>query len=314
MNSQLLLFIFLILAVLLSFDIIRRAIMTVFDEKNEQTVRVMMRRLRRPKQPHVTVLVYGRNNAEALERTVRQVQQNQYASFDIVAISDRSTDDTAQRLKKYCAGVKAKGKGARVVFLKRRIISSKLKTYQAAYQKSEHGEIVVLLEAGDVVDRQFIKRAAVLQAGRKQRQIAVAHQPLAVAYTSSRNGLYTLVLGIEALMFRTHSFAIAYRRNELKHAKLPARTFERAWQRTVRPYLFQTVLIAVIILGCAFAGLSALWYAWLLFSGYVLALVWLQRATSIKQKWQYTFSIPSALFFVPVTRFTYAVVQLGIRK
>ena len=311
MNSQWIEFIFFLLAVVLSLDVTRRAVMVVIKDTKKQHIQRVMRQLRKPLQPHVSVLVYGKNNARELEKTVRQVRQNRYSSFDIVAISDRSTDDTATRMQRYCQAVNTKHPSTRVAFLKRRTVSSKIKTYQAAYRKSVHGDIVLLLEAGQTVDRYFIKRAVALRSNKKQWRLTMESYGKESGYAQqTAQGLYAISQAFMNMLFRAPAYTVACERRELPRVVLPAHHMKQSR----RSYIFLIALLACIGAGWMYGGVSALWYGWLLFTLYSIAHIWLQVSTMTKQKWTYTFSAPSALFFIPVTTIAYSIAQLDIRK
>src|SRR3954451_24804638 len=53
--------------------------------------------------PRVTVLVPAKDEGERLRRAVGTVLAQDYPNFDVVAIDDRSTDDTGQMLDELAA-------------------------------------------------------------------------------------------------------------------------------------------------------------------------------------------------------------------
>ncbi|MGH7218690.1 MAG: hypothetical protein ACREGE_04590, partial [Candidatus Microsaccharimonas sp.] len=112
---------------LLALDITRRAFMEMQRLEWEQRIKREMRRLRAPKQPWVTVLLYGKDEI-ILGKTLRQIQRNRYARYDVT------------RVKKHTAA-----------------------GYRTAYRKSKRGEIILCVQAGDEIDTQCIKRAVAIR-------------------------------------------------------------------------------------------------------------------------------------------------------
>lgn len=300
MSSQWLLFIFLVLAIIFAADITRRAFISIIDGSNEKRLRLQMRQLRRPKQPWVTVLVYGKNQAVELEKTVRQVRQSRYSQYDIVAVSDRSEDTTALRMKGYIAKTNQRVK---IQFLQRRIAGTKMEAYRAAYRKSQRGKIIVCLTAGDEVTPLLLKQAVLLQANKQSWRVGrrTPDEPY---------GLIGLVKNMYALFWRNNPIAWVY-------TPITLRQTTAKWRSVNNSLVFictQVLFIGVVVSAVLYAGFIALWYAWVLFSLYLFALTWTHYETPIARKWKVTFAIPSALFLIPAVGLVEGFTQLRIRK
>lgn len=297
MNSQWILFTFLVLAILLAFDIILRATIEIVSSKNEKKLRKAMRQLRGSKQPRITVLVYGKNQSAELENTVRQVRKSQYSTFDIVAVSDRSNDDTALRMKQYVQKFKSQ---PQVQFLQRRGNGTKMDAYRAGYRKSQKGKIIICLTAGDEVDKLLLKRAAASGLNKQKWRVEISSM-------AKPRGLVGLVEKLQELFSHKPSSVRVFTSSAL-------RRYNDSKQSSPTSLKLQTLLFTSIVIAMWYGGLMALWYVWVLFSLYLLALIWIHDETPLAEKWKISFSVPSALFLIPVTVLAEGVVQLRIRK
>lgn len=144
MRSEGLAIILLGLVILASADIMRRAAGQIIRMRRLVQLRATMRRLRRPVQPWVTVIIYGKRDNAQYEASLRSVRRNRYHAYDIVTVGPRA------------------------------------KTYQTAYRKSQRGKLVIYLPAGCVVDRNFIKRAVALRTTQCEWRVAIELLPARV--------------------------------------------------------------------------------------------------------------------------------------
>jgi len=300
MSIQWLILMFFAGAIILAVDVTRRAVSLMIKENNERKLRQAMRRLRNPHLPRATVLVYGKNQAEALEKTVRQVRRSRYGSYDIVVVDDRSTDDTAVRIKKYIGSLKG---GSGIQLLQRRADGTKMDAYRAAYRKSRRGEIIICLNAGDEVDSLLIKRVV---ASRGERQKWEAKTSI----REESEGLDALIKGLRKVYWNHPAKIRAYAPTALRRSEKEVRDMN---VRAVATGI-QMALLAILLIGIATWGFITLWYAWILCSLYTLALIWIQYEVPASQKWKFSFSVPSALFLIPVATVVQGVLQLRIRK
>lgn len=134
--SELLVNIFLFIALLTLIAVI----VLIFTHLNqifeEPNIQKRMRKLRKPVQPWVTVLLYARHNESGVRSSVKALLRSHYHNFDIVVVNDYSED------------VK--------------------KALKIGYRKSEKGKVVVSIQAGAIVPPSFIKRAVAIKNGRKR--------------------------------------------------------------------------------------------------------------------------------------------------
>jgi hypothetical protein len=238
----------------------------------------------------VTVLVYAKNNTDAVEATLRSLLKNRYSALDVVVVNDKAN---RQRYKA--------PKRLDVAFLQRRIVGSKMDAYRAAYRKSHHGSIVVCVDAGMTVDSHFIKRAAVTTAVHERRRIECLKE-------YHGEGMRGLVASLSTLLWNRRIFVWTYTPSALRREKKDSVARGAAWLLR-----WEAVLVLVVLASFVLSS-TLLWYVWLVFSGYLLALVWLKGGLSVSQKLMHSFAVPSALFLLPVTSFIEASFQLGTRK
>lgn len=292
MTNEWFLFIFFLLVIVAAGDIMRRAFLTLRNERRAKDVQSAMRKLRRPLQPQVTVLVYVKKSKEAVETTLRSLQKNRYSALDVVVVNERASK------QQYKAPARLN-----VAFLQRRAAGSKMDAYRAAYRKSRRGGVVVCLEAGVTVDPLFIKRAVVTAKGDQWR--------VGLEEKQNSEGIAGVVASLSQLLRNGRAFANVYTRNALRHERKDPVSNKAAWLSWL---LWWESVLVWVILASFFLGLPLLWYVWLAFSGYLLALVWLKAGWSVPQKLTHSFAVPSALFLLPVTSLIEAGFQLRTRK
>lgn len=293
MTNEALLFIFFLLVILAAGDIMRRAVLTLRREQRQKAIQGVMRKLRRPLLSQVSVLVYAKNGTDAVKTTLRSLQKNHYGAFDVVVVNDKTNKQRHKVPKRLD-----------VAFLQRRVAGSKIDAYRAAYRKSRRGSIVVCLDAGAEVDPQFIKRAAATIS---------AHGRWRVEYekTQDGEGIRGIVTSLSGVLWSRHSFVWAYTPRALRHEQANRSLRETSWTAWV---LWWEIALVGVIFASFIIGPSLLWYAWLVFSGYLLGIIWLKGGWSASQKLTHSFAVPSALFLLPVTSFIEAFFQLEARK
>lgn len=296
MTDDLVVTIFFIAVVVAAADIVRRSLLAVMRLEKIQSTEKEMRRLRKPVQPHVTVLVYERNQPKALERTLRSLKGMRYHFYDVVVVRDRLLIKNDQAIRDLFG---------EVAFLRRRKIGSKLDAYRAAYRKSRKGEVVVCAEAGQLFDRFVLKRAVAERKSRPQWRSGL----VAVA-TNKATGIIAVGEEIHEVfrIFGVASLSVFSAKRFLSLKRAPV----QAWADSVP--VIELALFLLIGVGVVYAGGIALWYGWLLFSGYVLALAWVSVESDVRDKIKISFSSISSLFFLPVASLMQGFSQLSKRK
>ena len=270
MSSEWATFIFLLLVIIATLDIIRRAFMTMRWDRQARRDQKAMRRLKHAKKPWVTVLIYADGRDDALKTTLQSVRRSSYEHFDSIVVE--------------ATGVKKRA------------------AYKAAYRNSKKGKVVVLLTAGERIDRSALKRAVATRHGRARWRVSVQSQQ------QGRPGIIGLVTQLQVLIW---------------HPKVTveACTPQALRAGNVRPTLgvredmavLASLALGFAVLLSAYAGGILVWYVWLVFSGYVIALILLQGG-AFAHTGKLFASIPSALFLIPITAFFKEISQLSTRK
>jgi len=134
--SELLTFVFLFAALTVLVYILILLFVHLYQIFEEPNIQRKIRKLRKPVQPWVTVLLYSHGDQDAIDASVKALLQSHYHNFDIVVVKDFSRD-AKKALKK-------------------------------GYEKSQKGEVVITLQAGTIASRSLIKRAVVLKGQRLQ--------------------------------------------------------------------------------------------------------------------------------------------------
>jgi hypothetical protein len=248
--DSVLLFGFLILLTLGAVDCIRRAFLEVLALERQQLLAKSMRKLRKPVQPWVTVLVTGAKDDVAFATTWHSLQKSYYHHFDIV--------------KTYTS-------------------------YQAAYRRSRKGKIVIVLKAGQTVDRAFIKRAVALEANAPSWWVDLPES------AHPMNGLMDMSNAFHAL-FRLKHWARVKVYTSKKFKKTTH--FSESYRETIP--LVEVLLFAILLTGTIIGGAIGFLYAWLIFTLYVISLVWIGREGTMRERLTLTISSISALFILPV--------------
>lgn len=270
MSSEWATFIFLLLVILATADIIRRAIMTVARDRQEQRNRRAMRRLTRKKQPQVTVLVYSSGQVDALKATLRSIRHSKYAAYDVVVADEQR--------------------------------SSKKNAYREAYRKSKKGTLVVLLTAGELLDPYALKRAVVSRNGRSRWRVPVRLRE------EMHPGIVGVVTRLQSIVWGSSPTVEASTAKALKSGNVRPTLGVREEMSVLA-----SIMLGVALLLSAYAGDTMIWYLWVVFSGYLFALLLVHTEMS-GQAGKLILSIPSALFLIPITAFFKEISQQSTRK
>ena len=220
----------------------------IFEEPNIQK---RMRKLRKPVQPWVTVLLYARNNEAGVRSSVKALLRSHYHNFDIVIVNDYS-GDTKKALK-------------------------------MGYRKSEKGEVVMSLEAGDIVTPSFIKRSVAIKAKRKQVTMRISKP-------TPMNSLIEIFQSLNNLLWQR---ACKVRISDADTILLPKTALHY-------DFLITLLFIGIVSLSLIIKEPIILWHSWLIVTSYLLAIIWLKE-DRVRTKLQLSFSAFSALFFLPVS-------------
>lgn len=110
-------------------------------------------KLRKPRQPHVTVLVYTRNNASTLAACLRSVERSYYHHYDVVVVDNKSTDDTRQVVEHY----RQRHAASKLYYYRKRKENDQVTALHQGYKKSQHGDMVLVLAASATIAPTLLK-------------------------------------------------------------------------------------------------------------------------------------------------------------
>ena len=248
--SELISVIFLWMALLSLLVIIGLIFIHSYQIFAEPDIQKRMRKLRKPVQPWVTVLVYARNNETGTRNSLKALLRSQYHNFDVVIVKDYS-GNIVEALKK-------------------------------GYQKSQHGKVVISLQAGVIAPPSFIKRAVAMKGERRQISLRVTKPML----TSS---LVQIVHSLsDSLWQRGSRVRVSGAKNIVSPKNMPRVDF-----------LITALFVGIVSLSLVTNELIIVWYSWLIFTSFLLSTIWLNEE-KIMIKIQLSFSAISAFFLLPV--------------
>jgi glycosyltransferase involved in cell wall biosynthesis len=104
--------------------------------------------------PLVSVIVPARNEAHAIEQTLRSLLAQQGALIEILAVNDRSTDGTGQIMDRVAAAGRVQGKSIRVIHIKELPAGWMGKTHAMALAARQANAPWLLFTDGDVFFRE----------------------------------------------------------------------------------------------------------------------------------------------------------------
>lgn len=297
---------FFIGASLVSCGVVAVAIVRMYQSARQVLIRKKVVAMRIMHQPAITVLVYCKNEVNAAILTVDAVLKSRYTYFDIVLIDVGSNAEQRKLLRKYVQKLQLKGR--QVELLRRQKDTSMHCAFRAGYNKSKKGNIAITLQAGMIVSYDFIKRAVVMQNQRSVWSVPTTNRsdesPLKVDLVALAND------ALRIFWHKSPRAEIFTARYLLKNDRLDAIKVNR----------MTLAIISLLFMGFAITfGIMQndfifLWYIWLLFNFYLLAMVWLDTTSKMVAKMRITFIAPMAFILLPIASSLQAFSQFAKRK
>ena len=115
--------------------------------------RAIVARLRKPRQPHITVLVSAKNSATTIEACLGSISLSTYKNYDIVVVDNVSGDTTKQVMARY----QQKYFKLPLYFYAKRKTSNQLSVLQQGYKKSQKGDYILVLDAASTITPTLLK-------------------------------------------------------------------------------------------------------------------------------------------------------------
>jgi glycosyltransferase involved in cell wall biosynthesis len=118
-------------------------------------INAAVRRLRKPTQPWVTVIIFTQEDAGMIAGCLESLKRCRYTNFDIVIVDNASQDGTQQAIRNHLR--RHPLRPSRFYAKKKRV--SLPEALRQAYRKSRKGELVVTLGAASRPPQSFLKSA-----------------------------------------------------------------------------------------------------------------------------------------------------------
>ncbi len=267
MKDDILLFSFFVAVLCFAIGIVALSIKQIIDLRHQAELRHKMRCLRRPKQPWVTVVVDAIGKSDvATALTLKSLNKVHYYNYDILVVKGAglTKKQSAQALK-------------------------------LGYSKSRRGTVVIVLDAGEVVDEALIKRAVASQNKQAAWRVAVYEK----IETGSGPQLMDVIRMLEKdywqLVRPTKVFTSDGFITGDGKPKSTLR-YNSHFRDTIAVMLFATIILAAFAVG----ELRLIFGAWLLVTAYGLGVIWLSCYQNIKTKLVLVFSASLSTFLFPV--------------
>ena len=279
-------------------------------------------------QPHITVLVYAKNNADTILATLKSCLRSTYRHYDIVMVDDGSKDATFATATSFQAPLK----NGRLRVFKKRKVTTASQALHDAYRKSKKGELVMVIGGDTVLTKMFLRecageyRAFPAAAFKLNTHYEVASSLKAVVPRFQQLGRHlqmkiTSLVGLEKN--RSDDKNIVYTRKAFltsRKSNIPiSYRGQLAVQVLALPKLLSTkrdslASIVGIIVGLAlmtYAGYVAfsthnptlLLFTWLSVCLWFLGALWLDEAEKTEGKVTLTFTLPPLYIFMYITGF-----------
>jgi len=161
MNEQLLITVSIVtLSVACLFEAIVIIGATLYDFRQigkSRRLEKVYKRIRKPNQPKIAVLIYAHNDSASLTNCINSVARSNYKNYQIIVIDNASKDQTKKILKEYQLRHK---KMALTVYAKRKT-SSYGKALKQGYKKASDCDLVLVTDAKSYLPPKALRRAAI---------------------------------------------------------------------------------------------------------------------------------------------------------
>lgn len=287
-------------------------------------------KLRKPRQPHITVLVYTKNSSATIAACLTSVWRSHYRNYDIVVIDNISTDTTKQVIANY----RQKHSKLPLYFYVKRKASDRLSALRQGYAKSQKGDIVLILDATATVLPSFLRQSAVrfvadpslgaLRPNEYQRDIAGLALLLGRLLQLSRNMTSKFAALLSIMPVDNGQVNTLYRKSFFVKNNKTLRIFCRydgglVVSLSVNNLRFSLILplIAALFMtyfmyvAATLQSSSLLAFSWLIVAVWLLVAIWSDEAASRVSKAVLSFCMPAVYFLVYLSMIGQLVFSLG---
>ena len=313
-------------------------IATAYDGINvyrRTRVRAMIRRLRRPRQPQVTILIYNQGDASGLATCLQSINRSRYHSLDIVII-DNHTSITARRFIRRALSI---SNYPIKLYALRRHVTEEIALY-SGYRKSHRGAVIIAITPDSVLPHSFVKLAVakvLLNTERATKLAAVRNNhPVTVAALVpmfrmlSRRAIEkaTALVGTRKITRRcgyAYSRQWFQKKDQPIYARYEADCMYHRSQLTscsarhtlwlsIGALVFLGLTVSVVVAALTFTTRVPLLLSWLLISFWLAGVVWLDDSNDIRRKLTLSLCIPPSYFIVAAVILIQPVLWISQRR
>jgi len=300
--------------------IILASVYDIMQIRSESALRKLMHRLTTRHQPHVTIIISEIDTVSELHGSLRQIKNNHYKSYDVVAIVKKATVTERRQIVKTSPIEK-------LSIYAPRGDQCNLGVIVRAYRKGVRGEMAVILTGRDRLDPYAIKRSVALLQNPKVDSVRFYGEVKSVesmlqlygafADLSSRMvrkaldalGIAHLQLAGHSGIYRTEPLLLAAKKNIAlrtsdSRALAPNEITQTILTKHMRWYntALHLVFIALVIYGAASAALLQsplpLILMWAIVSLWLLAVIWSGSQDRVASKLALSICVPIGMFVI----------------
>ncbi len=274
------------------------------------------RRLRYPRQPSVTVIVYCRDNQTTIKSCLTSLARSRYHNFDVVVVDNKSSDNTRFIIRQFIATSDIQMK-----LLAKRKLSTRAIAVLSAYKKSQKGDFMIVIGADTVVMPGWIKQSVarfIIQpslAGLRFSELTTQPDSLNSIliryYQISRNIFIKALSTVGLSRLGRGSLNAMYRIDRLKINKVrlsfvrcgygpllnrDPRAANSSLVGVMSAFALASVVSYFMYLAASLQNSSLLLVSWALLVAWLLVSMWLDSSVTNAQKIKMSIFAPSIYF------------------
>ncbi len=323
----------IILLAIVSMGLLLVVMASVYDMRTVRQRYILssfVRKLRCPRQPHVTVLIYAKNNAGSIEACLKSVIHSRYYEYDIVVVDNVSSDNTKRLVRDFIS----KHPHVAIYLYAKVKPSDRLSSLGHGYARSQKGAMVLALTADSIVAPTLIKNlAARLMISPEIKAVSMAElspgvESLAATLAHVRkltHNIYSKGLAqLNVGRLQVGNLNVMYRKDVLVHARHGQKVKHTYGGSVIKPEASQAMGAMNYILSfaavitttyCMYAAATLqsselLVVSWLICVVWLLLVIWADDAT-IRQKLRLSFFVPSMYFLLYAQQIVVLVTNLA---
>lgn len=103
--------------------------------------------------PLISVIIPARNEAHSIQRCIKQLFSGSYKKIEVIVVNDASTDNTAKVVRTLMQNYPRRN----IRLISKRKHAGKMAAIQDGFKRAAHGELVMVLDADTLVDKNACK-------------------------------------------------------------------------------------------------------------------------------------------------------------